>query len=190
MVIVLATKNQNKIKEIKECLGPYINYQTLSDYLSVEIKETGRTLLQNSLTKAAFAFKISGRPSLADDSGLFVEALDGAPGLHSSRYGKDDTERIAKLLKNLESKKNRKASFKAVFVYYYAPNKYEVFEGVCTGKIASEPRGSDGFGYDPVFIPDGYKKTFAELGQKVKNHISHRAKALAKFKNYLQRLTK
>ncbi len=187
MLIVLATKNQHKIKEIKEILGADIHYQTMSDYLNIDIKEVGRTLMENSLAKAAFTFKVSGKPSLADDSGLFVEALNGEPGIHSSRYGIDDEHRITKLLKNLGTKKNRKASFKAVFVYYYALNKYEVFEGECTGEIAYEPCGTEGFGYDPIFIPGKYKKTFAQLGQKVKNRISHRTKALTKFKKYLQR---
>lgn len=186
MLIVLATKNEHKIKEIKEILGTDIHYQTLSDYFNINIKETGRTLMENSLTKAAFTFKISGKPALADDSGIFVEALNGEPGVFSSRYGIDDKDRITKLLKNLETKKNRKAIFKAVFVYYHALNKYEVFEGECAGEIAYEPRGTAGFGYDPVFIPNGYKKTFAQLGQKVKNRISHRTKALTKFKKYLQ----
>lgn len=188
MLIVLATKNRNKIKEIKEILGTSIHYQNLGDYLNIDIKEAGRTLQENSLTKAAFTFKISGKPSLADDSGLFVEALNGEPGVYSSRYGKDDKDRITTLLKNLATKKNRKAAFKAVFVYYYAVNRYEIFEGECIGEIAHEPRGTNGFGYDPIFIPNGYKKTFAELGPKVKNRISHRAKAVAKFKKYLKKL--
>jgi len=188
MLIVLATKNKHKIEEIKACLGIDITYQTLNDYFGLKVKEAGRTLLENSLAKAAFTFKISGKPSLADDSGLFVEALHGEPGIYSSRYGKDDNERITKLLKSLENEKNRRASFKAVFVFYYTLNKYEKFEGTCAGTIAYEPRGTAGFGYDPVFIPDGYTKTFAELGQKVKNRISHRAKALAKFEKYVERL--
>ncbi len=186
MLIVLATKNKHKIEEIKACLGTAITYQTLDDYFDLKVKEAGRTLLENSLAKAAFTFKISRKPSLADDSGLFVEALDGEPGIYSSRYGQDDNERIIRLLKNLENEKNRQASFKAVFVYYFALNTYEKFEGTCAGTIANEPRGTEGFGYDPIFIPDGYTKTFAELGQKIKNRISHRAKALTKFKEYLE----
>lgn len=190
MLIVLATKNKNKIGEIKEYLGPHIQYKTLDDYFDLKIKEAGRTLLENSLAKAAFTFKISRTPSLADDSGLFVAALDGEPGIFSSRYGRDDIERIARLLKNLRNKQNRQASFKAVFVFYHALNRYETFEGECAGTIAHEPRGTEGFGYDPIFIPDGYTKTFAELGMEVKNRISHRAKALAQLKKYLEKLRK
>lgn len=184
--IVLATKNKNKIEEIKAILGSRINYETIGNFLDVEIKEAGRSLAENSFTKAAFSFKVSGRPSLADDSGLFVEALNGEPGVYSSRYGVDDNERIRRLLKNLENKKDRKAKFKAVFIYYYAPGEYETFVGECSGRIARESRGSTGFGYDPIFIPKGYNKTFAELGQSVKNRISHRTNALLKFKKYLQ----
>lgn len=186
ITIVLATKNQHKIKEIKTILGGNISCQTIGDFLDIKIKEAGRTLLGNSFTKAAFSYKVSDKPSLADDSGLFVEILGGEPGVYSSRYGLNDKERISRLLKNLENKKNRRAKFKVVFVYYYAPSAYEVFEGECIGTIALEARGSSGFGYDPVFIPKGYNKTFAELGQKIKNRISHRTQALLKFKKYLQ----
>jgi len=186
--IVLATRNHNKIKEIKAILGPEIHYQTVGEFLNIPIKETGRSLLDNSLAKAVFTFKVSGKPSLADDSGLFIEVLQGEPGIYSSRYGQDDTQRIARVLENLADKKNRKAAFKAVFVYYYAPNTYKVFEAECIGSITDQPRGLEGFGYDPIFIPKGYSKTFAELGEGIKNRISHRAKALAKFKKYLEKL--
>ncbi len=186
-LIVLATKNEHKIVEIKAMLGSIVDCRTLGDYLTITVKEAGRTLLENSLAKAAFTFKTTGQPSLADDSGLFVDALDGEPGVYSSRYGKNDTDRIDKLLKNMATKKNRAAAFRAVFIYYFAPQKYEVFRGECHGEIALEPRGTHGFGYDPIFIPKGYTKTFAELGPDVKNTISHRAKALVKFKTYLKR---
>jgi non-canonical purine NTP pyrophosphatase (RdgB/HAM1 family) len=187
--IVLATQNQHKIDEIRAILGGDINYQTIGEYLDIALQETGRSLKENSFTKAAFSYKVSGKASLADDSGLFVEALNGEPGIYSARYGADDQERIAKLLKNLEITSNRTAKFKAVFVYYYAPGLYEVFDGECIGQIAKEPRGTGGFGYDPIFIPKGYNKTFAELGPSVKNHISHRARALEKLKTYLQEHT-
>jgi non-canonical purine NTP pyrophosphatase (RdgB/HAM1 family) len=186
LTIVLATQNQHKIDEIRAILGDNINYQTIGEYLDLKLREPGRSLRENSYTKAAFSYKVSGKASLADDSGLFVEALGGDPGVYSARYGTDDTERITKLLKNLESIKNRKAKFKAVFVYYYAPGLYEVFEGECVGRIAIKPRGMSGFGYDPIFIPKGYNKTFAELGPAVKNHISHRAQALEKLRKYLR----
>ena len=186
--IVLATRNQHKIDEIKDIIDLDIGYKTLSDYVSISITEAGRTLLENSLAKAAFAFKISQRPSLADDSGLFVDALNGAPGVFSARYGANDNDRIARLLKELADVHERGAQFKAVYVYYYGMNLYRIFEGCCLGDITAEPRGSGGFGYDPIFIPRGYKKTFAELGSKTKNRISHRAKALKKFQRYIKDL--
>jgi XTP/dITP diphosphohydrolase len=189
LTIVLATQNQHKIDEIRAILGDDINYQTIGEYFDLKLQEPGRSLRENSFTKAAFSYKVSGKASLADDSGLFVDALGSEPGVYSARYGAHDKERITKLLKNLESTKNRTAKFKAVFVYYYAQGLYEIFEGECIGRIAMEPRGTSGFGYDPIFIPKGYYKTFAELGPTVKNHISHRARALEKLKRYLREHT-
>ncbi|MGQ9534382.1 MAG: RdgB/HAM1 family non-canonical purine NTP pyrophosphatase [bacterium] len=184
--IVLATKNPHKILEIKKIIGsedivliPYIQF------INIEIPELNETLFENSLMKAKIVYKLTNKPTLADDSGLFIEKLNGAPGVFSSRYAKDDKERIKRVLSELGKSKNRKAKFCAVFVYYYAPEKYVVFEGEVQGRIASKPKGENGFGYDPIFIPDGFKKTFAELGPEIKNRISHRAKALRKFKKYL-----
>lgn len=184
--IILASRNQNKIIEVKKIIGDIVTIEPMSDMLKVEIPECGRTLLENSLAKAAFVYRLRGLPTLADDSGLFVEALDGEPGIYSARYGKDDEQRIARLLKNLADKKNRNAAFRVVFVYFFGQNKYEVFEGECTGQIALVARGTHGFGYDPVFVPKGYKRTFAELGPATKNRISHRARALQKLRRYLQ----
>jgi XTP/dITP diphosphohydrolase len=184
--IVLATCNQHKIEEIKNILGTDIAYRTLSDYVAIQIREAGRTLLENSLAKATYAYKVSELPSLADDSGLFIDALDGGPGIFSARYGKTDQQRITRILDELRDSKDRRASFKAVFVLSLGTTKYEAFEGICPGIIADEPRGIHGFGYDPVFIPEGYTQTFAELGSEVKNRISHRARALQKVKEYLK----
>jgi XTP/dITP diphosphohydrolase len=139
------------------------------------------------MAKASFAFKISQKPSLADDSGLFVSALNNAPGVFSARYGKNDDERITRVLKEMADQADRCAQFKAVYVYYFGINEYKVFEGICDGHIATQARGSEGFGYDPIFIPKGFAKTFAELGIKTKNRISHRARALRKFKKYITR---
>lgn len=185
--LLLATKNPHKLEEIKNILGKDagINYLSLHDFPGFTIKETGRSLLQNSLLKAEFAFKVSGSPSLADDSGLFIDALDGEPGVFSSRYASTDQARIDRVLKMLRSKADRAAQFRAVFVYYFAPQRYQAFEGMCPGSIALEPRGTNGFGYDPIFIPDGYKKTFAEMRPTTKNRISHRSRALRKFRAYL-----
>jgi XTP/dITP diphosphohydrolase len=166
-------------------IGDVVNIQPMGELLNVDIPELGRTLLENSLAKAAFVYRLSGKPVLADDSGLFVDSLDGEPGIFSARYGKTDEERITRLLKNLINKENRSASFRVAFVYYFAAGKHEVFEGECVGQIARTPKGSHGFGYDPIFIPKGYKKTFAELGPGTKNRISHRAKALKKFRKFL-----
>lgn len=151
----------------------------------MHIPEPGDTLFENSFLKAEFIHKITKLPALADDSGLFVEKLKGAPGVFSSRYETDDRRRIERVLTELGNSKNRKAWFRAVFVYFYDLKKYAVFEGEIEGCIAYQPRGISGFGYDPIFIPKGYKKTFAELGPGVKNRISHRARALKKFKRFL-----
>ncbi len=184
-ILVLATKNKNKITEIKIILGDLFHYKLISDYYSFSIREFGNTLIDNSLTKAQMAFKLSNLPSLADDSGLFVDALDGEPGVYSARYGSNDQKRIDRLLNNLVGIVDRRAVFRAVFVYYYRPKVYWVFNGECPGTIAREPRGHKGFGYDPVFIPKGYKQTFAEMDSECKNQISHRAKALFKFKTFI-----
>jgi len=184
--IILATRNQYKVAEIEKIIGDLVAVQQLNDLLKIDIPECGRTLLENSLAKAVFVYRLRGQPTLADDSGLFVDALDGEPGIFSARYGKDDESRIARLLKNLADKKNRKAAFRAVFVYYFGHGKYESFEGECVGEISRVHKGKHGFGYDPVFIPKGYKKTFAELGPATKNRISHRARALRKFRKYLE----
>ncbi|MCK4941302.1 RdgB/HAM1 family non-canonical purine NTP pyrophosphatase [candidate division WOR-3 bacterium] len=187
--IVLATRNKNKVVEIRAMIGDLVKIQTIADFVKIGIPEFGRSLLENSFAKAAFAFRLCGKPTLADDSGLFVSSLDGEPGIYSSRYGRNDEERITRLLKNMTGAKNRKAAFRVVFVYYYAPGKYEIFEGECVGRIAGAPRGSEGFGYDPVFIPRGHRTTFAELGPATKNRISHRSNALRKFREYLTRKT-
>ncbi len=175
----------NKVAEIEEIIGDLVETEMFGDYARVDIPEFGRSLFDNSFTKAAFAYRLSGKPSLADDSGLFVDSLDGEPGIYSARYGKNDKDRILRLLKNLEHQKDRRAAFRVVFVYYFADGKYRIFEGECAGRIAHHARGQSGFGYDPVFVPKGYDKTFAELGPGLKNRISHRAKALQKFREYL-----
>ncbi|MGD8979905.1 MAG: RdgB/HAM1 family non-canonical purine NTP pyrophosphatase [candidate division WOR-3 bacterium] len=183
--IVLATRNAHKVVEIERIIGDLVDTRMMTDFVQVDIPECGRTLLENSLAKAAFAYRLCGKPCLADDSGLFVDSLNGEPGIYSARYGKDDGERIARLLAEMKEERKRAAAFRVVFVYYYADGKYEAFEGKCAGRIALRARGSAGFGYDPVFIPKGYKKTFAELGASVKNRISHRADALRKFRKFL-----
>jgi non-canonical purine NTP pyrophosphatase (RdgB/HAM1 family) len=183
--IILATRNRNKVVEIEKIIGDLVSIQAPSRSLEIDIPECGRSLSENSHAKALFVYRLYGMPTLADDSGLFVDTLDGEPGIYSARYGRNDVERIARLLRNLVDKEDRRAAFRVSFVYYYAQGKYEVFEGECVGEIAYKAKGSGGFGYDPIFIPKGYKKTFAELGPATKNRISHRARALQKFRKYL-----
>jgi XTP/dITP diphosphohydrolase len=186
--IVLATKNRHKVAEIEKILGnKSIVFLPYTNFINIEIGEPGETLLENSLLKAEFVYRLIGKPSLADDSGLFVEELNGAPGVFSSRYARNDRERISRVLRELGNAKNRRARFWAVFVYYFGSNKYAVFEGKVEGKITYAPRGISGFGYDPIFIPRGYNRTFAELGPEIKNRISHRARALSKFKKFLKK---
>jgi XTP/dITP diphosphohydrolase len=184
--LVLATHNRYKIEEIRQILGPGRIYRILSEYVAVQVHEVGRTLLENSMAKAVFAYKVSSLPALADDSGLFIDALNGEPGIHSARYGSSDEQRIARVLDQLKEKDDRKATFKAVFIFYLGTDDYQSFEGICLGHIAHRPCGKWGFGYDPIFIPEGYTQTFAELGPEVKNQISHRARALKKLKAYLK----
>ncbi|MCX7994495.1 MAG: RdgB/HAM1 family non-canonical purine NTP pyrophosphatase [candidate division WOR-3 bacterium] len=184
----MATRNQKKIEEINQILNiRNVVLRPYHEYIDIHIPEPGETLLENSLLKAEFVHRITKLPALGEDSGLFVEALNGAPGVLSARYEVNDKKRIERVLRELGNSKNRKAWFRAVIVYYYDIKKYEVFEGEIEGRIAYEPRGESGFGYDPIFIPFGYKETFAELGPVIKNKISHRAKALKKFKKFFIR---
>jgi XTP/dITP diphosphohydrolase len=183
--LVLATHNVHKIQEIKRILGSIVTFRTLQEFVPGQIKETGHTLHENSLAKALYAHTIAKLPSLADDSGLFVKALNGEPGVFSARYGRTDVQRIQRVLMNLEGQKDRRAEFRAVFVLVRDSTTNTVFEGICQGTIACKPRGDHGFGYDPIFIPDGYTQTFAELGPGVKNSMSHRALALKKVRMYL-----
>jgi len=183
--LVLATKNAHKAEEIKKILSlAGVHFLTLNDFLPIPINESGRTLTENSLIKASFTYKMTDKPSLADDSGLFIESLDGRPGVFSSRYASDNDKRIEMVMSEMTGVRDRTAEFRVVFVYYYAPGQYEVFRGECPGRIALAPKGSHGFGYDPIFVPRGYRKTFAELDPAVKNRISHRAVALRKFRKY------
>jgi len=183
--IILATRNKNKVVEIQKIIGDLVSIQPPGYSHEIDISECGRSLFENSYAKAIFFYRLYGIPTLADDSGLFVDALDGEPGIYSARYGRTDEERIARLLQNLADKKDRRAAFRVAFVYYYAQGKHEVFEGECVGEIAHEAKGTQGFGYDPIFIPKGCKKTFGELGPATKNRLSHRARALQKFRKYL-----
>ncbi len=186
MKLVLATRNLGKVQELSELLSDQSTIEVLSikDFPKApEVLEDGETYQHNAKKKAVHIARYSGIRALADDSGLEVDALGGAPGVHSARYaGSDasDAERIAKLLAATRDVPDdeRTARFKCAVAIAEPNGSVDVVMGVCDGKIIREPRGTQGFGYDPVFVPHGYDQTFAELGEKVKNHISHRAKAL------------
>lgn len=182
--LVLATRNKGKVKEIKDKLKKYpVEIVSLQDYPHIsEIKENGKSFLENAVLKATIVSRYTNLPTLADDSGLEIEYLGGMPGIYSARWGKNDQERIETVLQQLQgvSEEQRKALFICIMSLVIPGNTVYTAQGVCCGKIALFPQGGSGFGYDPIFIPDGYKLTFAQLGEEVKNRISHRAMALQK----------
>ena len=189
--LLIATGNFGKYKEfekiIKNFSDEFANEIIFAPEISnLIVEETGKNYSENAMLKAQAWAKKTGLPCLADDSGLEVEALDGAPGLFSARVvmGKD-CDKVSWLLSNLKGIENRKARFVAS-VALCVPDEYILIcEGFCCGKIAQAPQGSNGFGYDPVFIPEGYEKTFAELNSDIKNSISHRTNAFKKLQKYL-----
>ena len=194
MEIVLATQNEDKIREIKTILHglpvKLITFKEHSQVLSVE--EDGKTLEENAIKKASEWMKETGKPALADDSGLEVDYLYGAPGVYSSRFAGENAtyaDNNAKLLKLLEGveKEKRKARFRCVAALVFPDGRKKLFQGTVEGIIITTPRGKSGFGYDPVFLIPEYGKTFAELGDEIKNKISHRAIAFTKLKNFLQK---
>ncbi|WP_044656353.1 non-canonical purine NTP diphosphatase [Bacteroides congonensis] len=189
--LVFATNNAHKLEEVAAILGEKIELFSLNDIgCHTDIPETAATLEGNALLKSSFIFKNYGLDCFADDTGLEVEALDGAPGVYSARYaggeGHDSQANMLKLLRDLEGKENRKAQFRTAISLILDGKEY-LFEGVIKGEIIKEKRGDSGFGYDPIFKPEGYDKTFAELGNDIKNKISHRALAVQKLCEFLQR---
>lgn len=196
MQLIVATRNAHKTREIEQILGSALAVRDLTAHPEIsEITESGTSFEENAKLKAiAVSRKLPGLV-IADDSGLEIEALGGAPGIHSARYAgtnASDTERIAKLLSrvaNVEEKSNqRRARFRCVLAVARDGQVLATLEGVVEGKIAERPRGSHGFGYDPIFIPNGFEETFAELPDEVKNNISHRAKAIRKLQAELPTL--
>lgn len=204
MKIVFATNNPNKLQEIRDILGERFEIVSLQDIgCHEDIPETGETLQENALLKAKYVAEHYGLDCFADDTGLEVEALHGAPGVHSARYAEgtdhNSEANMQKLLHELQDKENRKARFCTVIALLQHPKNQQeeniknafsapeinYFEGRIDGIIAKEKRGNAGFGYDPLFIPNGYQQSFAELGETIKNHISHRAKAVEKLAEYL-----
>lgn len=187
--IFLASGNPDKVKELRQMLEPLgCKLMSVLDHPGVdEVEEDQSTLEGNALKKARFWHHHTGLHALADDTGLEVDALDGEPGVFSARYAGESVtyeENVIKLLENMAGKSNRHARFRTAVAFVGGEEK--LFEGICEGKIIESPRGEGGFGYDPVFVPDGYDKTFAELTSKEKNVISHRGKALEKAIEYLQ----
>ncbi|MDR2389431.1 MAG: non-canonical purine NTP diphosphatase [Tannerellaceae bacterium] len=186
--LVFATNNPHKLEEIQNILSGKIRIRSLSEINCPEdIPETADTLEENALMKARFVKENYGYDCFADDTGLEVEALNDAPGVYSARYAGEARSFQAnkeKLLKEMQGKDNRKARFRTVIALILNEKEY-VFEGLVNGFITKEERGSEGFGYDPLFVPDGYEQTFAELGNDIKNTISHRALAGKKLATFL-----
>ena len=207
MKIVFATNNQHKLSEIRQILGDKVEVLSLKDIgCDVDIPETGTTLEANALQKAQYVYDHYHIDCFADDTGLEVEALNGAPGVYSARYASmasytsntsqtsstsspashDSEANMARLLKELAENNNRKARFRTVIALILQGEVHQ-FEGIVNGKITREKSGAEGFGYDPIFQPDGYDKTFAELGMDIKNQISHRARATMKLCEFLKK---
>ena len=201
MKIVFATNNQHKLQEIRHILGDSIEVLSLRDIgCDVDIPETGITLEENARQKAEYIWRHYHCDVFADDTGLEVDALDGAPGVYSARYaggeGHDSEANMAKLLRELGNNNNRKARFRTIIALIQKKDicpcgctsikQEHLFEGIVEGEITRERSGVGGFGYDPIFRPDAYDKTFADLGEEIKNQISHRARATQKLCAFLQ----
>ena len=182
-VIVLATKNAGKVKEFQQLLKNFpVEIKNLNDFGPIpEVEEDGTTFDDNAYKKASFTAKVLGLPAIADDSGLVVEALDGAPGVRSARFASEnatDKENIEKLLHEMEGISNRKAAFECVISIAVPSGPALTYEGRCEGEITVKPEGTSGFGYDPIFYYPEYGKTFAEISGEEKNKVSHRGRAL------------
>ena len=183
--ILAATSNPHKVTEFRSAFHPIqekLQIITLGDIPPFTMpEENGTSFEENAMIKAKAASAFADMPAFADDSGLEVAALDGAPGIYSARYAGDratDAERIAKLLHELEGKESRRARFVCAMALAYRGSEVKTFRGIVNGTVLTQPRGSHGFGYDPVFVPDGYEQSFGELGAGIKDRISHRAHAL------------
>ena len=206
MKIVFATNNQHKLQEIRHILGNGFEVLSLSDIgCNVDIPETGTTLEENARQKALYVWQHYRMDCFADDTGLEVDALGGAPGVYSARYASlvsdaqphDSEANMARLLSELGNNNNRRARFRTVIALIQKKDicpcgctsikQEQLFEGIVEGEITQQRSGAGGFGYDPIFRPDGYDHTFAELGEEVKNQISHRARATQKLADFLKR---
>lgn len=187
--LVVATNNAHKLEEIAAILGDEMELLSLKDInCHADIPETADTLEGNAHQKAMYIYENYGMDCFADDTGLEVDALNGAPGVFSARYagdGHDSEANMQKLLKELKGNENRKAQFRTAICLIMEGKEY-LFEGIVKGAIIEEKRGGAGFGYDPIFVPEGYEQTFAELGNDIKNTISHRARAVEKLCKFLK----
>lgn len=188
--LVVATRNAHKTAEIRSMIGERFEVLDSNDFPETpKIEETGTTFLENARLKAEGISRVIDGWVLSDDSGLEVDALGGAPGVWSSSYGGDEGNHVlnnARLLREMEGIEDRRARFRCTMVLAKDGLEQAYFEGSVEGRIIDEPRGAQGFGYDPLFIPDGFEETFAELGEEVKNALSHRSRALAKVIHFLQ----
>lgn len=200
MEIIFATGNRHKLEEAGQILGAGITLKTPADYgITKDIPETGSTLRENAMQKALYIFERTGKPCFSDDTGLFVDALNGAPGVLSARYageGKNPEDNMRKLLTELkdipaekDGKRLRTARFTCVVAFISADGSTRIFEGCTEGEIALERCGTAGFGYDPVFLPEEYGlgRSFAELSAEEKNRISHRGKAMRQFAEFIRK---
>ncbi|WP_108821933.1 non-canonical purine NTP diphosphatase [Dysgonomonas sp. Marseille-P4361] len=189
--LVFATNNAHKLEEVRAVVGNKFEILSLKEIgCHEDIDEPGETLQENALIKARYVKEKYGYDCFGDDTGLEVEALDGAPGVYSARYAGGDHDSVAnmqKLLKELNGAINRKAHFRTVIALIMDGEEH-LFEGKINGSIIEEQRGATGFGYDPVFMPDGYNHTFAELGSEVKNNVSHRALAVKALCEFLEKI--
>ncbi len=190
MKLVFATNNAHKLQEVSAILGDKVELLSLKAIgCNDDIPETADTLEGNALMKARYIHERYHCDCFADDTGLEVEALNGAPGVYSARYAgvaHDSEANMQKLLKELNGKENRKARFRTV-IALILDNKEYLFDGIVNGEIVKEKRGGSGFGYDPIFVPEGETETFAELGEEKKNLISHRARAVQALQEFLNR---
>lgn len=189
MKLVFATHNSNKLEEVKQLLPAHIELLSLNDIsCTEEIEETGSTLEENAYIKARYVKSQYGLNCFADDSGLEIDALDGDPGVISARYAgphKDNEANICKVWDNLKNQLDKTAQFRTVIAVCIDGQEWDC-EGIVRGKLIHEKRGDRGFGYDPIFIPEGFEETFAQLGSEVKNKISHRARATQLFLSQLK----
>jgi XTP/dITP diphosphohydrolase len=189
--LIFTTNNKHKLEEIKAIIGNQFQLLSLRDINFLgEIPETSPTIAGNAIQKARFIFDLYGENCFADDTGLEVEALHGDPGVYSARYAGNNAtyqDNVIKLLAEMQNQENRKACFKTVIALFWE-KQLHLFEGEICGQILSQPTGDRGFGYDPVFVPDGYRQSYAEMPSELKNKISHRAVATQKLIHFLQGL--